>query len=56
MTEFRENLLTRMIHLYGMEDSLVIEFARLCEEWEDNDWNNFALEILVEAHEDCPAF
>lgn len=47
----RENLMDRMIRIYGYENPIVIEFCRLCEEWEENDWNNKVLTILVEAHE-----
>ncbi len=47
----RENLMDRMIRIYGYENPIVIEFCRLCEEWEENDWNNKVLEILVSAHE-----
>ena len=47
----RENLMDRMIRIYGYENPIVIEFCRLCEEWEENDWNDKVLTILVEAHE-----
>lgn len=47
----REKLLDRMIALYGYENLMVIEFARLCETWEENEWNDKVLTILVEAHE-----
>ncbi len=50
-TKMRENLMDRMIRIYGYENPIVIEFCRLCEEWEENDWNNKVLEILVSAHE-----
>lgn len=51
MTAYRENLIDRMIAIYGLENPIVIEFARLCEDWEENEWNNKVLTILVEAHE-----
>lgn len=51
MTAYRENLIDRMIAIYGLENPIVIEFAHLCEDWEENDWNNKVLTILVEAHE-----
>lgn len=54
MTTYRENLIDRMIHLYGFENPIVIEFCKLCERWEENEWNNKALTILVEAHEADP--
>ena len=52
----RENLIDRMIALYGFEHDFVIEFARLCEEWEENDFNNKVLSLLVESHEEAPLF
>lgn len=54
MTNFRENLLDRMIAIYGLENPIVIEFCRLCEKWEDNEWNDKVLRYLVEAHEADP--
>lgn len=56
MTKFRESLIDRMIAIYGFENPIVIEFARLCEYWEDNAWNNKLLTILVEVHEAEPYF
>ena len=50
-TKMRENLMDRMIRIYGYENPIVIQFCRLCEEWEENDWNDKVLTILVEAHE-----
>lgn len=50
-TKMRENLMDRMIRIYGYENPIVIEFCRLCEEWEENAWNDKVLEILVSAHE-----
>lgn len=47
----RENLMDRMIRIYGYENPIVVQFCRLCEEWEENDWNDKVLTILVEAHE-----
>jgi len=56
MTAYRENLIDRMCHIYGLESPIVIEFAGWCERWEENEWNNKALTILVEAHEAEPYF
>lgn len=56
MTICRENLIDRMIAIYGLENPIVIEFAEWCERWEENEWNNKALTILVEAHEAEPYF
>jgi len=54
MTKFRENLIDRMIRIYGYEHEIVLEFCRLCENWESNVWNDKCLEIVVEAHEAEP--
>lgn len=52
MTTYRENLLDRMIRIYGFEHEIVIEFARLMEtEMSDHD-----LETIVKAHEEFPVF
>ena len=55
MSEYRENLLDRMIAIYGLENAIVVEFARLAEKWEDNQWNDKVLRYLVQAHEQNPA-
>ena len=40
MNDFRENLLDRMIRIYGFEDPVVISFCRLCESWpEGEEWD-----------------
>lgn len=56
MTAYREKLLDRMIHLYGLENPIVIEFCRYCENWGNSEWNDTALRLLVEAHEADPVF
>lgn len=56
MTKFRESLIDRMIRIYGYEHKIVLDFCHLCEAWEDNDWNNKCLAILVESHEAEPVF
>ena len=50
MTTYRENLLDRMIHIYGLEDSIVIQFAEMCERYANNSWNDDVLRLLVESH------
>ncbi len=52
----RENLIDRMIRIYGFEHPLVIQFAELCERMADTEYNNNALVLLVEAHEEYPVF
>lgn len=56
MTKVRENLIDRMINIYGFENKLVVAFAAMCEEWADNDWNDTMLTILVDAHEVEPIY
>ena len=56
MTTYRENLLDRMIAIYGLEDPIVIQFAGMCEKYTDNAWNDDILRLLVEAHEADPVF
>ena len=51
----REQLLDRMIKIYGFEHEIVIEFARMCEEWLPTENNDKALETLVKCHEENPA-
>lgn len=54
MSEFRANLLSRMIALYGYEHECVIAFAQYCENWSDTPKNNKTLEVLVRSHEADP--
>lgn len=54
MNEIRENYIDRMIAIYGMENPIVIQFCHLCETWEENEWNDKILRLLVEAHEADP--
>jgi len=56
MNEYRQNLADRMIDIYGLENPIVVDFVRMCEEWEVNDWNDSILRILVEVHEDDPIY
>ena len=48
--KMREELLTRMIRIYGFEHEVVIEFARLME----NGFPTADLEVIVKAHENYP--
>ena len=50
----REQLLDRMIKIYGFEHEIVIKFARMCEEWLPTENNDKALETLVKCHEENP--
>ena len=52
----RENLIDRMIRIYGFEHPIVIQFAELCERMAYTEANDKALMMLVEAHEENPVF
>lgn len=54
MSELREQLIDRMIAIYGMEHELVISFCYLCEWLENSEWNDKCLTIMVEGHEIAP--
>jgi hypothetical protein len=56
MTTYRENLLDRLIAIYGLENPIVIQFAQMCERYANNAWNDDILRLLVEAHEADPVF
>ena len=56
MTTYREQLLDRLIAIYGFEAPIVIQFANMCERYADNAWNDDILRLLVEAHEKDPVF
>ena len=47
----REQLLDRMIRIYGFEHEVIIEFARICE---SDNFTDRELEVIVEAHEANP--
>ena len=51
MTEKREELLTRMIRIYGMEHEIVIMFAEYVE---NPKLDEKLLETLVKCHEQNP--
>ena len=52
----REQLIDRMIRIYGFEHPIVIQFIELCERMTDTEYNNKALMTLVKAHEENLAF
>lgn len=52
MTTYRENLIDRMISLYGYENPIVIKFAQLCENWAQTEEYDTYLRVIVESHED----
>lgn len=50
----REQLINRMIALYGLESPIVIQFCEMAERLPETEWNNTTLRMLVEAHEAEP--
>ena len=54
MNPMRENLIDRMIRIYGFEHPIVIRFTKLCERWEDRKDNDMILRLAVESHEKYP--
>lgn len=52
----REDLIDRMIRIYGFEHTIVIQFIELCERMANTEYNNKALMTLVKAHEENPVF
>jgi hypothetical protein len=52
----REKLIDRLIHIYGFENPIVIEFCRLCEKWENGKEKDELLEVIVKWHEEFPQF
>ena len=55
MNTMRENLIDRMVKIYGSEHPAVIHFTELCECLKDTEINNTILRLAVEAHEKFPA-
>ena len=56
MTEFRNELLSRMIHLYGFKNENTIAIAHMCETYPQTSIYDRAIEILVESHEMYPVY
>lgn len=50
----REELMNRMIRLYGFESPITIDFCRLCEEWSNTEAYDNALATLAKCHEEMP--
>lgn len=52
MTELRENLLDRIIRIYGFEHKITIWFAKMCEIYsQDNKVIDKILELIVKCNE-----
>ena len=52
----REELMNRMIRLYGFESPITIDFCRLCEEWPNAEAYDRALARLVKGHKEAPLY
>lgn len=50
----REQLIDRMVALYGLENPIVIQFCQMAENLPKSEWNDTTLRVLVEAHEADP--
>ena len=47
----REELIDRMIAVYGMGHEEVIEFCKMCESYPQTGVRDWILEIIVKCHE-----
>ena len=47
----REEMLTDVIRMFGFEDTRTIDFAKKCEEWKNNNFNNDRLEGIIAKHQ-----
>lgn len=52
----REQLIDRMIRIYGFENPIVIGFCKLCEVWDDTNENDKLLEEIVKLYEKYPNY
>ena len=52
----REELMNRMIKLYGFEDPITIDFCRLCEEWPSTKAYDNTLAVLAKCHEEASQY
>ena len=50
----REQLMDRMIKIYGLEHEIVIAFRAMCETYPKTEAYEKTLRILVECHEEYP--
>lgn len=54
MTEHRKDLLEKLIKVYNGKNEITDTFESLCEDYDVNEYNDRALEILVEIHSKDP--
>ena len=50
----REQLMDRMIRIYGFEHEIVIAFCTMCETYPNTEAYDKTLRVLVECHEEYP--
>lgn len=54
MSEYRKQLVDRMIRIYGYENEIAIKFCEVCEQNpDDTEWDRVC-ELLVSSHEKFP--
>lgn len=49
MSETRKAILDRAVQQFGLEDNRTVFIYRLAGEYEDTDWNNNCLHIMVDS-------
>lgn len=54
MTAYRENLVDRVIRVYGYEHFMTVRFAQMCEILDNTAENDQALAGLVQDYEKAP--
>lgn len=54
MSEYREQLVDRMIRIYGYENEIVIKFCEICKKDPDNAELDKMCELFVSSHEQFP--
>lgn len=54
MTEFRKELVNKIIAIYGFEHEITINITNLCERWANDRMHDRTLKVLVESHEMFP--
>lgn len=50
----RNELIDRMVRVYGFENPIVIKFCKACEGWAQDEHTTHLLEVIVIAHEQFP--
>lgn len=50
----REQLMDRMIRIYGFKHEIVIAFCKMCEDYPQTETYDNTLRVLVESHEEFP--